>query len=129
MTAHDDRLQQTDLQRTQDQTAQDPAVVARVPGSIPRGGTRSDRVVVWIGWHLGELVGVGVPAVLAVAVHPLWAVPAGLVAAGWIANEIRVARQRGFAGVRGLRGRSHGPEVAGTGQGPDTGEEVRGGVA
>lgn len=57
------------------------------------GSARADRVVSWIGWHLVELTGVGVPAVLAVTTHPVWAVPAGLVAAGWVVHEVRRTRR------------------------------------
>lgn len=68
-------------------------VVARVPGTAPRDAGRSSQVVTWIGWHLGELAAVGVPAVLAVSVHPLWAVPAAVVAGTWAAHEVRAARR------------------------------------
>lgn len=57
------------------------------------GSARVDRVVSWIGWHLVELAGVGVPAVLAVTAHPVWAVPAGLVAVGWVVHEVRRTRR------------------------------------
>jgi hypothetical protein len=51
-------------------------------------------VVTWVGWHLGELTGIAVPAVLAVSVHPLWMVPAAVVAGSWAAHEVRLARHR-----------------------------------
>lgn len=75
-----------------------PHATGRVVARSVREGTahrseRTDAVVSWIGWHLGELTGVGVPVVLAVTAHPLWVVPAGLVAAGWIAHEVRLARR------------------------------------
>lgn len=111
MTAQD-RPRQTALQHTHDETDHQadhdsrhdrghdsgcddqPGRVARVPGSVPREAGRAHRAVGWVGWHLGELVGVGVPTVLAVTVHPLWTVPAVVVAAGWVANERRLARRK-----------------------------------
>ncbi|MPZ86309.1 MAG: hypothetical protein GEV28_40450 [Actinophytocola sp.] len=109
-------------------------VVARsAPGAAVRGADRVDRVVSWIGWHLGELTGIGVPAVLAAAAHPLWAVPAAAVAAGWVAHEVRRAR-RGTtrAGSRGVAAVGQGDELFGraTDRGPGTSDEevCRGGL-
>lgn len=50
--------------------------------------SRTDRAVSWVGWHLGELAGIGAPLVLAVTVSPWWAALSGVVAAGWIAHEV-----------------------------------------
>lgn len=52
------------------------------------------RAVQWIGYHLGELAGVAVPAALAVTVSVWFALVAVLVAVGWIAHEVRVHRHR-----------------------------------
>lgn len=69
-------------------------VIARVPGSAPQGAGRDDRVLTWVGWHLGELTAITVPVVLAVSVHPLWMVPAAAVATAWAANEVRLRHHR-----------------------------------
>jgi hypothetical protein len=52
------------------------------------------RVVHWIGYHLGELVGTAGPAVLAVTVSWWFALATLLVAAGWIGHELRLRRHR-----------------------------------
>jgi hypothetical protein len=68
------------------------AVVVVAAGRVAHG-ERTDRVVSWVGWHLGELAGVGVPTVLAATVHPWWTVPAVVVALGWVAHEVRLSRR------------------------------------
>lgn len=70
------------------------AVIVRTERGDAVRGDRTDGVLSWIGWHLGELAAVGLPTVLAVTTHPLWTVPAVIVAAGWVAHEMRLARQR-----------------------------------
>jgi hypothetical protein len=59
-----------------------------------RPSTRVDKVVSWIGWHIGELVGVIVPGVVALRVTPWAAVVSGVVGAGWAVHEIRLVRQQ-----------------------------------
>jgi hypothetical protein len=53
-----------------------------------------NRAVHWIGYHLGELAGVVVPAALAVTVSWWFALLAVLVTAGWITHELRLHRHR-----------------------------------
>ena len=62
--------------------------------SAPGLPTRTDTVVSWIGWHLGELTGVLAPAMLAVSVTPWAWVVSGVVGAGWTVHEVRLARQQ-----------------------------------
>ena len=58
-------------------------------------GEKSDGIVAWIGWHVGELAGVAVPGVIALTVTPWAAVASLAVAAMWTAHEMRsVRRQR-----------------------------------
>jgi hypothetical protein len=52
------------------------------------------RAVQWIGYHLGELAGVVVPAALAVTVSWWFALLAVLITAGWITHELRLHRHR-----------------------------------
>lgn len=59
-----------------------------------RGRHQVDRVVSWIGWHVGELAGVIVPGAVALSVTPWAAVVSGVVGAGWAVHEIRLARQQ-----------------------------------
>ena len=54
----------------------------------------SKSVMSWIGWHIGELVGVVVPGIIALTVTRWAAVVSAVVAAGWAAHEVRTARQR-----------------------------------
>lgn len=56
--------------------------------------TRVDRVVSWIGWHIGELAGVIVPGVVALSVTPWAAAVSGVVGACWAVHEVRLARQQ-----------------------------------
>jgi hypothetical protein len=49
-------------------------------------------VIRWVGWHLLELVGVGVPLALALTVSLWWVLLAALVGALWAVHEIRLAR-------------------------------------
>ena len=51
------------------------------------------RVVSWIGWHLGELFGVLVPAALALWVTPWAAVVSAAAGAAWMVHEIHLARR------------------------------------
>lgn len=73
----------------------------------PAGQTRTARTVVWLGCHLGELAGVGVPGVLAATVSPWWATLSGAVALVWVAHEYRThhphARRRIAPGTGGDR--------------------------
>jgi hypothetical protein len=105
MTAEDwlvNRPRETAPSRTVSQPSGDEAVrgpepgrvVARVAGSAPRDAGRANQALTWIGWHLMELAAITVPATLAVTVHPLWTVPAGVAAVAWAANEARVRRHR-----------------------------------
>lgn len=79
-------------------------MVTRSPGRPWKPST--DRRLLWVGGHLGELVLVGVPAALSVTAHPLWLLPTVLVVAGWAANEVRLTRtaaKRGGALTRAPR--------------------------
>lgn len=49
--------------------------------------TRTDHVVSWIGWHIGELAAVGVPLLLAAAVTWWLAVLSVLAGVVWVAHE------------------------------------------
>jgi hypothetical protein len=61
---------------------------------LARLGTPATEVVIrWIGWHLLELVGVGVPAALAVTVSVWWGLLSVLAGALWAVHEIRIARR------------------------------------
>jgi hypothetical protein len=51
------------------------------------------RVATWFGWHVFELAGVTVPAVLAATVNTWFAAVTALVAAGWTHHEVQVARR------------------------------------
>jgi hypothetical protein len=53
----------------------------------------ADVVIRWVGWHLGELTGVGVPLVLAVTVSVWLALIGVLIGALWAMHEIRVSRR------------------------------------
>lgn len=67
----------------------------REPGRPASGsGSRGDAVVHWLGWHLAELLGVGVPVALAVTVSVWWLALAAVTGAAWAAHELRVARRR-----------------------------------
>lgn len=54
---------------------------------------RTDQVASWLGWHLGELVGVGVPLVLAITVSGWFGVASMVVLAAWVVHELRMRRQ------------------------------------
>lgn len=56
--------------------------------------TRTDGVVSWIGWHLGELAGVIVPGVVALTVTPWAAVVSVLAGVSWAVHEVRSARRQ-----------------------------------
>ncbi|MBP2330622.1 hypothetical protein JOF56_011007 [Kibdelosporangium banguiense] len=51
------------------------------------------RIVAWLGWHVLELAGVGVPLGLAVTVDGWFAVLALAAGAGWTGHEIQLARR------------------------------------
>jgi hypothetical protein len=67
-----------------------------VPRSAVYGPTRTTRACRWVGYHLGELVAVTTPAVLAVTVSPWWAIGTGAAGALWGVHEYRA--HRGQAG-------------------------------
>lgn len=56
--------------------------------------TRTEVATDWCVWHVGELTGVALPTVLAATVNGWFGLLSGLVAAGWAANEVRLARAR-----------------------------------
>ncbi|CUU57835.1 hypothetical protein Ga0074812_11537 [Parafrankia irregularis] len=60
------------------------------PGEHPP--TRAEQVADWIGWHLAELLAVGVPLFLAVTVAGWLIGLSALAGAVWAAAEIRAAR-------------------------------------
>jgi hypothetical protein len=66
------------------------------PGDLMAGAVpdRATRVASWIGWHLFELTGVTVPAVMAVAVSPWAWLVSGAVGASWTVHDIRAARHQ-----------------------------------
>ncbi|MEV4317098.1 hypothetical protein [Actinocrispum sp. NPDC049592] len=66
-----------------------PTVTSPTPGA-----SWPVRVVSWLGWHVIELAGVGVPGVLAVTSNGWWAVLAVGAGAGWVSHELRLARAR-----------------------------------
>jgi hypothetical protein len=80
---------------------------------------RTDRVVCWVGWHLGELIGVGLPLVLAVYVSGWFVVVSVVVLVGWVAHEVRTVRRPPQMVAR--TGRAVLPAA-----GPRDGEEVSG---
>lgn len=83
--------------------------------------TRTDRVVSWIGWHIGELTGVGLPALAAITVNGWIGIVSGVVAAGWGAHEARVvSAQRRLAAARQRRALA----AASTDTTNDTGNEA-----
>lgn len=59
---------------------------------VAGGPTLTARSVSWLGYHLGEVVGVTVPSVLAVTVSPWWATVSGVVALLWAVHECRTHR-------------------------------------
>lgn len=57
-----------------------------------REPTRGELAADWVGWHLVELLAVGVPVVLAATVA-LWLISLSVLAgAAWTAAEVRAAR-------------------------------------
>jgi hypothetical protein len=74
-----------------------------VPGSpVPGVPEQATRVASWIGWHLFEITGVTVPAVVALTVSPWWWLVSGVVGAGWTANEARMRKQDAIQAGRDL---------------------------
>jgi hypothetical protein len=71
-------------------------VVARAPGRPWKPST--DRRLVWVGGHLGELLAVVVCVVLAVWADPAWWLAVAAVGVGWAVNEARLMR---LAAARG----------------------------
>lgn len=58
-----------------------------------RPASATDVVIRWVGWHLIELTGVGVPLVLAVT-ESVWCGLIGvLIGALWAVHEVRVSRR------------------------------------
>ncbi|PXY17888.1 hypothetical protein BAY59_35465 [Prauserella coralliicola] len=56
--------------------------------------TRTDAAVSWIGWHIGELVAVGLPLLLAVTVT-WWLLGLSVLAGGvWVLHEARTRREQ-----------------------------------
>jgi hypothetical protein len=116
-------------------------VVVRTERGNAVRGDRTDGALSWIGWHLGELAAVGVPTFLAVTAHPLWTVPALIVAAGWVTHEVQLARRKTRTGRTNRADVDGGteearpddsvsPPLAGPTVGPDvSGEEGRRGLA
>jgi hypothetical protein len=51
------------------------------------------RIVAWLGWHVLELAGVGVPLGLALTVDGWWAVLAVAAGVGWTGHELQLARR------------------------------------
>lgn len=72
------------------------------PGTPVPVPDRATRVASWVGWHLFEITGVTVPAVVAVSTTPWWWLVSGVVSAGWTANEIRSRKAVVIQAGRGL---------------------------
>jgi hypothetical protein len=68
-----------------------PPTPARTGLSAPC--TATEVVIRWVGWHLIELTGTGVPLVLALSVSVWWALIAVLTGALWMVHEVRIARR------------------------------------
>jgi hypothetical protein len=62
--------------------------------NLPGRCTRLDRVASWLGWHIGELVGVIAPGVVALTVTPWAVIMSGAVGASWAVHEMRLAREQ-----------------------------------
>lgn len=60
---------------------------------IDRPSTRTDTVIVWVGWHLIELVGVGVPLGLAWWLSWWWVLLAVLAGGLWAGHEVHLTRR------------------------------------
>jgi hypothetical protein len=98
---------------------------------------RTDRIVKWVGWHLVELTATTTLVVLAFVAHPLWAFPAVVVAAAWVANEVRLNRRPASRGgaltstcQAGTDTASPNPDGGDVGRGGDVpGEEDNRGLA
>jgi len=69
-------------------------VMRRAAEGVPGLPDRATRVASWIGWHIGELTGVTVPAVVAVTATPWAWLVSGVVGAGWTVHEVRTAREQ-----------------------------------
>jgi hypothetical protein len=68
--------------------------ISRPSTDLARPATPATEVVIrWIGWHLLELVGVGVPAALAFTVSLWWGLLSVLAGALWAVHETRIARR------------------------------------
>lgn len=91
------------------------AAVPGAPGSQVAGvPVRATRVASWIGWHLAEISGVTVPAVIAVVGTPWWWLVTGVVGAGWTAHGIRVTQARRGACVTNGGGGADGTHQVGS---------------
>ncbi len=55
--------------------------------------SRGEQVADWVGWHLVELVAVGVPVVLALTVAAWLIAVSALAGAVWATAEVRAARR------------------------------------
>jgi hypothetical protein len=51
--------------------------------------TRTDKAVRWVVFHAGELLGIGVPLLLAVTVAAWFGLLAVMTGAWWVAHEVR----------------------------------------
>jgi hypothetical protein len=91
------------------------------PVPAPTAAAPLDRAIRWVGWHLVELTGAGVPTALALTVSPWWALPAVLVGGLWVTHEIRLARGHHLALTTGS---ASGPASATPARGPARDEEA-----
>jgi hypothetical protein len=66
-------------------------MVTRAPSRPWKPST--DRRLVWVGGHLGELLAVVVCVVPAVWADPAWWLPVAAVGVGWAVNEARLMRR------------------------------------
>lgn len=66
-------------------------------------GTRTDRAVSWVGWHIGELFAVGLPLVLAATVSVWCALISVLAGTAWAVHEARHAREQRSVGAEAER--------------------------
>ncbi|MFL6127235.1 hypothetical protein [Actinophytocola sp.] len=55
---------------------------------------RTDSLVSWIGWHIGEVAGVMLPGLVALTVTPWAAAVSAVVAVIWAVHEVRLGRRQ-----------------------------------
>ncbi|PXY34215.1 hypothetical protein BAY59_01255 [Prauserella coralliicola] len=82
--------------------------------------TRTDDAVSWVGYHLIELLAVGLPLLLAVTIT-VWLLPVSVLAAGlWAGHAVQARRARRAPGKPARRPR----KATQAGEPADEGEEA-----